>query len=387
MRLLQYFSPRSNVSFLTVRGLKGEFAVSIKIGFSVFGNGLSRIFETSQRRKALPGRLGRITERLEDRALLTAVISGLNDINFNENTVNASPQIIDTDVTVTDSNPDKLNNGHVFVQYTNGGGPEDQLSIHDAGTGAGQIGFSNGTVTYGGLTIGTVPVSGTGSGHNGAGLAIALTSVNATPEAVTALLQDLAYGNSSDTPTPFRTITVTVQDLDGTSNEATSKIGVINESEIPAITIPDTPGTYQLKQSPALIAPDATFSYTNIVDAAFVNSQLKVSIASGHSKKDQLGIAKTGSSDTEQITVKGHKILNFGIPVASFSGGKGKQSDLTITLTNSTTNAEINTILHRLTFSAKQDAGVNRTVNIQLKNVSGAVNSNIASRDIAVSSK
>src|SRR5262249_22703513 len=64
------------------------------------------------------------------------------------------------------------------------------------GVGAGQIGFQNGNVTYGGATIGTAPTAGPGSGKSGAGLVVTLNG-NATIAATKALIERLTYQNTS----------------------------------------------------------------------------------------------------------------------------------------------------------------------------------------------
>ena len=95
------------------------------------------------------------------------------------------------------------------VSYSSGGAPQDRLSIRNQGTSAGQIGFSSGNVTYGGTTVATVPTSPTGSGINGETL-VATFNSSITATAVEALIENLTYQNTSDTPTASRTISVTV---------------------------------------------------------------------------------------------------------------------------------------------------------------------------------
>ena len=87
-------------------------------------------------------------------------ITGLTtSVTFGENTVNAAPQIIDNDVTVTDAEGN-FNGGGLTVSGHFGG---DSVSINNQGTGAGQIGFSGGNITYGGTVIGTATGGGAGS--------------------------------------------------------------------------------------------------------------------------------------------------------------------------------------------------------------------------------
>ena len=78
-------------------------------------------------------------------------LAGLNSsASFLENTVNATPQLIDASVTLTDRDGN-LPGGTLTVT---GLLPEDVISIRNAGTGVGQIGFFAGIVTYQGVLIG-----------------------------------------------------------------------------------------------------------------------------------------------------------------------------------------------------------------------------------------
>ena len=138
--------------------------------------------------------------------MTTPTITGLTtSVTFDENTVNATPQIIDSDVTVADSPDDNFDGGMLTVS---GLLAEDTVSINNQGTGAGQIGFSGGNVTYGGVTIGTA------TGGDGATLTVTFNA-NATTAAIEALIQNLTYANASDAPTASRTLTITLTDAGG----------------------------------------------------------------------------------------------------------------------------------------------------------------------------
>src|SRR6185503_11544634 len=58
------------------------------------------------------------------------VLSGLaSSVTFLENTVNATPQQIDSDVTLTDSDSADFDGGNVTVAYTAAGTAQNQLNI------------------------------------------------------------------------------------------------------------------------------------------------------------------------------------------------------------------------------------------------------------------
>lgn len=128
-------------------------------------------------------------------------VSGLDsNIVFLENTVNASPQFLDSDLDITfltDIAQGGFNGQGLIISTT--GGPEDQLSIRNQGNGVGEISYDSGTgsVKYGGLEIGRV--SATLNGSNGKDLRVNLNNL-ADEASIEGLLNNLTYANSSDTP-------------------------------------------------------------------------------------------------------------------------------------------------------------------------------------------
>ena len=139
---------------------------------------------------------------------MTANAPTLNDlaatVTFAENTVNATPQLLDADVTFTESDGD-LNGGTLTVT---GLLAEDSVSVRNEGTGAGQIGLSGANVTFGGVVIATL------AGGSGAALTITFNG-SATSAAIDALIQNLTYANASDSPTASRTLVINVTDAAG----------------------------------------------------------------------------------------------------------------------------------------------------------------------------
>jgi hypothetical protein len=146
-------------------------------------------------------------------------------LTFGENLVNATPQIIDPAVSLLDLDSANLDGGRVEIFYTQFGGAEDQLGVRNQGTGVAQIGVTGNTVSYndgsGAVAIGTL-----GGGTNGSLLTIDLNA-NASVDAVEALIQNLTYANSSNSPQASRTVSVRVYDGDGgTSNAGSVQINV-----------------------------------------------------------------------------------------------------------------------------------------------------------------
>lgn len=160
-------------------------------------------------------------------------LTGLNAATFAENTVNLAPQIIDSAVVLADVDSPDLNGGNLTVTYSAAGLGEDQLSIRNVGTGAGEISVSGTTVSYQNVAIGTI----TSAGVNGANLVATFSSAAATPEAVDALIEALQYANTSHTPTLTRTVSITVNDGDaGTSTASTVLVTVNAENDAPVLS-------------------------------------------------------------------------------------------------------------------------------------------------------
>jgi uncharacterized delta-60 repeat protein len=142
--------------------------------------------------------------------------------------------IINTGI-IGDIDSTDFDGGILAISYSVAGDASDQLSIRHQGTATGQIGFDGSNVTYESTTIGTLNV--TSDGVNGNTLAIDLNT-NATPEAVTALLNNITFQNTSNNPVASRTLSITVNDGDGATSTAVSQIITIAAiNDAPALEI------------------------------------------------------------------------------------------------------------------------------------------------------
>ena len=129
-------------------------------------------------------------------------LSGLAaSVTFAENVVNGSPQRIDFDVDFADAEGN-FAGGRLTVS---GLLAEDRVGVHSLGMVAGEFTVSGADLWYGSVVIGTLA--------GGAGTTLTITfNSEATSGAVDALLQRLAYGNASHTPTADRTLTIEIVD-------------------------------------------------------------------------------------------------------------------------------------------------------------------------------
>ena len=170
--------------------------------------------------------------------------------------------------TVTDSDSADFAGGNLTVAVSaNGVAGEDVLGIRNQGNGAGQIGVSGNTVSYGGVAIGTY-TGGTG----GANLVLTFNG-NATAAAVQAVVRNLTYDNSNAANSigqATRTLSVTVNDGDGGTSSAASVSVAIHE------TVPPT-ATITLSDSALKVGETATVTITfSEVVSGFTNADLTV---------------------------------------------------------------------------------------------------------------
>jgi len=173
-----------------------------------------------------------------------------------------------SNATVTDSDSADFAGGNLTVAVSgNGVAGEDLLGIRNQGTGAGQIGVSGNTVSYGGVAIGTY-TGGTG----GANLVLTFNG-NATAAAVQAVVRNLTYDNSNAANSigqATRTLSVTVNDGDGATSSAASVTVAIHE------TVPPT-ATISLSDTALKVGETATGTITfSEVVSGFTNTDLTV---------------------------------------------------------------------------------------------------------------
>ncbi|BDI15144.1 hypothetical protein ANSO36C_09460 [Nostoc cf. commune SO-36] len=143
----------------------------------------------------------------------------ISSVTFNENALNIAASIINSNITLTDIDSSDFNAGNLTINYSSGSGAEDRISVNSGSNG---ITLSSGNVSYNGTVFGSIDTTNNGAG--GKSLVIRFTNVNAILAAVKALIQNLTYQNISNIPNPSRTISVTVNDGDGGTSSAVSKL-------------------------------------------------------------------------------------------------------------------------------------------------------------------
>jgi hypothetical protein len=136
----------------------------------------------------------------------------------------AAAVLLTSTATVQDADSPDFAGGRLTVSFSSGSTLDDLLEIRNVGIAAGQIGYSAGSVTYGGVSIGTAT-----GGSGGVSLVVSLNA-SATPVAVQALIRNITFrvagalsANSS------RTIRFVLEDGDGgSSNPLDKSLNVVN---------------------------------------------------------------------------------------------------------------------------------------------------------------
>ncbi|MFV3370633.1 DUF4347 domain-containing protein [Pseudomonas sp. NY15435] len=259
---------------------------------------------------------------------------------------------------VTDADSADFAGGTVVASITtNRVAGEDLLSIRNQGTGAGLIGVSGSNVTYGGIVIGTF--SG-GSGTTD--LTITLNSA-ANPAAVSALLANLIYSNSSSNPSlQARTITIGVNDGDSssvTNSQVTVAISAVNDA-------------------PTLSPANNTASYTEGGSAAVLMGGLVVAdVDSTTFQGATVSISDFRAGDVLSVVASG-----------GFSGSYNPATGV-LQISGSGSLASLQAVLRSVTYSSSSDdptvggTDMTRQVNFTVIDAEGAT-SNLATAQVTV---
>ncbi|MBL8816975.1 MAG: choice-of-anchor M domain-containing protein [Planctomyces sp.] len=306
------------------------------------------------------------------------VVTGEGNALYVENT---APVVIDSSVTVADSDSPDFDLGRLTVTITVNRQTTDRLSILVEGDAEGQINVSGNTVLYGGIPIGTFT-----GGFTTSNPLIVTLNASATPEAVQQLARRIAFHNAGLNATELtRTVSFVVNDGDGkSSTAATRQIEVSVTNDSPVITNGGLSVKYSEDAIPVLIASAATVADP---DSPYFNGgTLTVSLIAGATGADQLGIRNQGAGNG-RINLDGANVT-YGIGgttvvIGTVSGGQNG-SDLVISLNENASVIATRALMRNLTFSiVGNTANSARTVRLSLTDGSGGI-SNHADRIIEV---
>ena len=198
---------------------------------------------------------------------------------------NTPPVLISPTATYADSASLYINT--VLSYSLSAGTSYDNLVVLNQGTGAGQVGNSGSSITYGGTTVATF------TGGFGTPLVIVFNTA-ATQASIQAVTDDVAYANGSATPSGTQNIQILAYDGVGGVSIYTESLTI---NAAPVVTgISGT--TYNANNAPVLLFPTATYSdpggfYANtsiILSGLFTSSDI-FSIQNQGTASGQVGYA------------------------------------------------------------------------------------------------
>ncbi len=147
-------------------------------------------------------------------------------------TENAEPVRLDLGATVTDGGSLDFDGGTLTVTLTTNAEATDLLGVRNQGPGVGEIGANTNEVSFGGVVFGSL------AGGTGTNALIFAFNTNATPVAMSALLQNLTFASTSEWPsTNARLAEFVVTDGDGgTSAPVSLTLEVVAVRDEPVLT-------------------------------------------------------------------------------------------------------------------------------------------------------
>lgn len=288
------------------------------------------------------------------------------------------PVLLASFASVTDADSPNFNGGTLTVALTNNARPGDVLGIRNQGTGAGQISVVGNTVNYRATAAGPITPIGTFTGGTNGNPLVITFNMSATPAAVSALLKNLTFVNTTDDPTNAQR-TVQLQIADGAGGVSTAMIKTITVAPVNDIsTINNFTGavTYTEDGPRVLLDEDATITDPDSFD--FLNGVLLVQILTNAQSTDQLGIA-TVETNAGSVTTVGNTVRVDGIQVGTFSGGSNGAT-LSVTFNVNATQQRASAVLQAIQFwnTSHTPSANTRTIRITFSDGdSGSVQNNL----------
>jgi hypothetical protein len=313
---------------------------------------LSVVVDDGQGASSVPAEMTVVIEQVDDPPVLSLPSGGLTYLQ------NAGVVVIDPLTTTTDATNSSFPSGVLEVQFTIGATADDQLVVTSQGNGAGQIGVSGTTVSYGGTAIGVV----TGPGSQTSPLLVLLNG-NATIAATQALARQISMLNAASRPIVGpRTVQYVLTDGQGGISLPVTTVVTVQDVDLPpVVTLPSVPATWEEGSAP--IAIDAAATIVDTDSSSLVGGFLSVTLSDGQTG-DMLGIATQGVS-AGQVGISGSTVLVGGVAIGTFSGGSGT-TPLLISLTSQSTPTNVEAVLQAVVFSHVGVFTSNQVRNVQV---------------------
>jgi RHS repeat-associated protein len=251
---------------------------------------------------------------------------------------NDPPRLFLTNSVVSDPDSSDFNGGSLRVEMLSTAFFQDSFFINNEGTGAGQIGVSGSTVTYGGVTIGSWA-----GGRVTVPLVVNFTTASATIAAAQALIRNITYSNETDNPNvTTRTVRVGIDDGDGAFASATRQLSVTAVNDAPVVQTSATALTYET----GIVAMDANATVLDVDSGNFSGGSL-IADLKPYFSEDAVSVVNQGTG-AGQIGVSGNTISYQGATIGTFST---TSNVMTFTFTTtSATPAAVQALVRALTY-------------------------------------
>ena len=309
----------------------------------------------------------------------TVAVTALNDdpvIGAFDTTItyveNAVPILLDTNATVVDPDLKGFDGGVLTVSLTVNGHANDRMAIRNQGTGAGLIGVNLGSVTYGGVAIGTF----TGGTSGTDPLRITFNAA-ASSLVVQALVRNLTFSNTSESPSTLpRTVQLQLTDGDGgTSAAVTKSVNVTSIDDAPVVAGFNDSVAYFIQGTPVILDFDTTI--TDVDSTNFETGNLTVSLTTNVQATDRLSIASVGNDSWQirtAVSAESGSVMNVfyeGVLIGSYS--TASTTTLKVTLNANSSSAAAGALLRRVTFHSTSATPSNavRTVQVTVNDGDG----------------
>jgi streptogramin lyase len=304
----------------------------------------------------------------------TAISNWSGSVAYTEN---AAPVLIDTSISVSDSDTSNFGGFVLTASLGASGHSSDRLSIRNQGTGSNQIAFNGTSIRFQGTLIGTA------SGGDGVNPLVITLNSAATQTALRNLIQNLTFANTSDAPpTNARTVTLLVTDAGGALNTPISKTVTVSLLNDAPVIGEFGGGTTYTRGGPAVLV-DENATVTDVDGLDFSTGRLTVQLTNNAQSTDRLRIRNTGTAAGE-IGVSGSNVTYGGVVIGTFVGGSGTTA-LVVTLNANAHEEAVEALLRNIEFTSTSFTPSldTRTVRATLTDGDGGT-SNIATKTINV---
>ena len=284
-------------------------------------------------------------------------------------------------VTITDGDSTDFNGGNLTVDIiTNRSPSSDVLSIQNQGTGAGQIGVSGSTVTYGGVAIGTF------SGGTGSSQLIITFNANANATSTRALIDAVRFDNTSSDPSSSpRTLSFTVNDGDSSSNSATvtTTVNIVKVNDAPTLTVTTATPTLTENGAAVTLFSGATASAIESADALRTLTLTVNNVSDGAS--EVLNIDGSQVLLTHGTVVASTATNGFSATVSVSGGVATVTLDKSAGVSATTLQTLVNGITYR-NLSDNPTAGSRNVTLTSLRDTGGVANGGVDTTALALAS-